>query len=221
MRLGPAVRQRLGRFEEPAAEAYRRPFINLDDLGDSLGRIPGVDTILEVGAGEGAVASRLTRVFPTATYLGIDIIDNPGRLFRGDQDRAEFASTEVHRLDADRLFDLVVLVDVLHHVPLAERHQVLADAHAHVKPGGHLVVKEWERSRSAGQAAWYVVDRLVGGDPNVRAFDARRARGDGRRGLRRRPRGDRGPGSTTAQQPPPGGGAGLARRVTGSGLTPR
>lgn len=170
VRVGPFVRQRLGRFEEPAAEAYRRPFIDLDDLARTLARLDRVCTVLEVGAGEGAMATRVVRAFPQARYLGIDIIRRPGRLFRGDEERAQFCAMDLEDLPPDQLFDLVLLVDVLHHVAPPLREKVLAGARRHVRSGGHLAIKEWERTRSLGQMAWFIVDRYIGGDPNVRAF---------------------------------------------------
>ena len=45
---------------------------------------------MEIGCGEGTLAQRLCAAFPDATYVGIDVAEQPGRLFRGDRDRAEF-----------------------------------------------------------------------------------------------------------------------------------
>ncbi len=170
MPMGKWVRQRLGRFETVAAEAYRRPFINLDDLGNTLATFPGVARILEVGAGEGAVADRLCVAFPEATYLGLDIIEEPGRLFRGPRDRVAFRKLLVEDLPASDTFDLVLFVDVLHHVPAAQREAILMSAHAHVAPGGYLVIKEWEGSRSPMNAVWFITDRYIAADANTRSF---------------------------------------------------
>lgn len=164
------MRRRLGRYEGLAADLYRKPFINLSDLADTLATLPGVDSILEVGAGEGAVAERLCVAFPGATYLELDIIDEPGRLFRGPTARAEFRHGLVEELPASETFDLVLFVDVLHHVPASQRQSLLTAAHAHVAIGGYLVVKEWEGSRSPMNAVWYVTDRYVAADANTRSF---------------------------------------------------
>ena len=108
MPVGKWVRQRLGRYEAMAAEAYRKPFINLDDLRDTVATLPAVRRILEVGAGEGAVADRLSVAFPNATYLELDIIDQPGRLSDGRRDGVEFRTAEVEDLPPADTFDLVV-----------------------------------------------------------------------------------------------------------------
>ncbi|MHB8719335.1 MAG: methyltransferase domain-containing protein [Candidatus Dormibacteria bacterium] len=176
MSLGTRVRHLLGRWEGPAAELYRRPFINLDDLGVALATLSSVQSILEVGAGEGAVATRLVRAFPRARYLGMDLIPEPGRLFVGDASRVEFRSGPVEDLAAELLFDLVVLVDVLHHVPAGMCGPLLAAAARHVRRGGYLAVKEWERNRSPMQFVWLVTDRYIGGDRNVHPFAPGEAR---------------------------------------------
>ena len=173
MPVGKSVRRRLGRWETVASEIYRKPFINLGDLGDTLAALPGVARILEVGAGEGAVADRLCVAFPSATYLGIDIIDEPGRLFRGPRDRAEFRRVLIEDLPTNETYDLVIFVDVLHHVAPGQRASILASAYAHVERGGHLVVKDWEGSRSPMNALWFITDRYIAADANTRSFAPR------------------------------------------------
>src|SRR4051794_25701463 len=117
--FGTAVRTRLGRWELPAAELYRSAFINLDDLAASLASLGPVKRILEIGCGDGSMADRLCAAYPDAEYLGIDIAPNPGRLFQGDRSRATFRSVLSSDLLAEKPepFDLVAVVDVVHHIP--------------------------------------------------------------------------------------------------------
>ncbi len=171
MRIGPKVRRLLGPLEGPAADAYRAFFIDLDDLGRSLGRLGGVGTILEVGAGDGCVATRLCAEFPEALYLGVDIVTSPGQLFQGDLRRAKFRCQRIEDLNPERIFDLVLLVDVLHHIPRDHRRSVLAASADHVRPGGHLVVKDWIRGRNLGHLLAYISDRFITGDKSVAFFE--------------------------------------------------
>lgn len=170
MGIGPQVRHRLGRFEIPAAEAYRNRFINLDDLATTLASLTAAKRILEIGCGDGALAQRLCGVFPAAEYLGIDVADRPGRLFRGDANRAVFRSVSSADLLAENpdRFDLVVIVDVVHHIPARLRAPVLADAARLVTPDGMVAVKDWERGNGIAHLMAYTADRYVTGDPNVR-----------------------------------------------------
>src|SRR5262249_18287361 len=122
--------------------------------------------------GDGCLAQRLCQAFPDASYLGIDVIDSAGRLYRGDPAFAEFRVTSVQELCAEQPepYDLVLLVDVIHHVPESLRADVLRCSAGLVRRDGHLAVKELERARSAYYSAVYVADRYVTGD-RVRSHD--------------------------------------------------
>lgn len=185
MGLGAAVRHRLGRFEIPAAEAYRAVTVNLDDLAATIASLGPVKRILEIGCGEGSMGERLTTVFPDADYLGIDLIPHVGRLYRGDPTRATFRTL----LSSDLLaakpdpFDLVVVVDVLHHVPDGDRAALLADAAALTAPGGLVAVKDWERGHTLSDLIVYIACRHIAGDPNTRFMRAQEFRELVRSGL--------------------------------------
>lgn len=165
-KLGPAVRTRLGRWEIPAADAYRSVFINLEDCAELVSSLWPARRILEVGCGDGSFAERLLDRFPDAEYVGIDISPEPGRLFRGDHARATFRSIDSasFRSEAPEPFDLVVVVDVIHHVPPAMRKDLLFDVQALTRVGGHFAVKEWEPTRTAGHFAAWAADRFITGD---------------------------------------------------------
>lgn len=174
MGVGETVRRRLGRLEGPAAEAYRSVFINLDDLAEMVASLGTPARILEIGCGDGSVADRLCSVFPQATYLGIDVAPEPGRRYTGDRSRAEFRSIVSSELLAEGPdpFDLVVVVDVLHHVLDGDRAGLLSDAAALTSSGGVVVVKDWERDRSVAHMLCYGADRYVSGDATVRFMPA-------------------------------------------------
>ncbi|MFJ9519971.1 class I SAM-dependent methyltransferase [Kitasatospora sp. NPDC101801] len=175
MSLGTLVRNRLGSLEVPAANLYRSAFINLDDLATTLLSLGPARRVLEVGCGDAALAHRLTARSPTSSYLGIDIAPAPGRLFLGDPDRARFRSMSTSQLIAEdpEPFDLVMIVDVLHHVPVPQRRQLIQDAASLAAPGAVLAIKDWERD--AGAAHWlaYAADRYISGDRTV-DFPSRR-----------------------------------------------
>jgi 2-polyprenyl-3-methyl-5-hydroxy-6-metoxy-1,4-benzoquinol methylase len=169
MGIGTAVRHRLGRWEVPAAEFYRSLFIDLDHLAATLRSLLQPKRILEIGCGEGALAERLVRAYPQAAYTGIDTAPAAGRLYRGDPRRTVFRtiSSGDFLTEGPDPFDLVVLVDVVHHVPRAIRQSVLRDAGQLTAPEGTLIVKEWERGRGPAHYLAYAADRLVTGDPQV------------------------------------------------------
>jgi SAM-dependent methyltransferase len=168
--IGTAIRHGLGRWEIPAAEAYRKRFINLDDLAITLASLSRPKRILEIGCGDGAFAQRLCEVYPEAEYLGIDVSPAPGRLFRGDPTRARFRSGLSSDLvsEGPQPFDLVAIVDVVHHVREPMRVPILADAAKLVAPGGLVAVKDWERGKGIPHLAAFISDRYITGDRAVR-----------------------------------------------------
>jgi 2-polyprenyl-3-methyl-5-hydroxy-6-metoxy-1,4-benzoquinol methylase len=170
MPIGTAIRHRLGPLEPIVSEGYRGRFINLDDLARTIVSIANPRRIVEVGCGDGAVAQRLCEAFDQATYLGLDIAPNPGRLFDGDRSRAEFRSELSSELVAGdpEPFDLVMLVDVFHHLTGPQRLPTLRDLDRLCAPGGVIVIKDWARSPTVGHLACYVSDRYVSGDETVR-----------------------------------------------------
>lgn len=167
MRIGPAVRSRLGRFEIPAADAYRSIFINLEDTARVLASATReVKRILEVGCGDGSLAQRLVQAFPGAEYEGIDVAPEPGGLYRGDPERVQFTSVDSRTFLAGEPepFDLVVVVDVIHHVPHDLRPSLLADVRDLTRPGGWYAVKEWEPERTVSHFMAWAADRYITGD---------------------------------------------------------
>ncbi len=169
--VGASVRRALGPYERQAAELYRRIFIDLEDLSDCIGNWADPKSICEIGCGEGALAERLCRDFPDATYLGIDIIPHLGRMYEGS--RAEFLQIDAQDLAEKRAgqFDLVVINDVMHHVPVAIRAEILSAAKKLLMAGGVLVFKDWLKRKTPIHAACYVADVHIGGDKNVAYMD--------------------------------------------------
>ena len=164
--LGRAVRTRLGRFEAPVSDVYRARFIDLDACADAIADAAPASTILEIGCGDGQLATRLLDRFPDATYEGIDVAPEVGRLYDGEAGRARFRTvdSQAFREATAARFDLVVLVDVLHHVPVEARGALLDDVRELTAPGGTYVVKEWARSRTPAHLAAWASDRILTGD---------------------------------------------------------
>lgn len=164
------MRRRLGRFEIPVANLYRSAFVNLNWFAADIAAAVPARRILEIGCGDGFLAQRLAIVYPLARYLGIDIAPTAGRLYRGRPEWATFRTMTVQELRAQRPepFDLVLVADVIHHVAPDIRAEVLDCAAALVAPGGHLVVKEFERDRGLYYHLTWAADRFVSGDKGVR-----------------------------------------------------
>ncbi len=167
MRPGPLIRALFGPYELAITETYRRLFVDLDDFTDRLQDwVPRPHRILEVGCGEGAMTERLSRAYPDATVTGIDITPRIGRLFRGDATRVRFFRKSVEDVARDEpaSFDLVVLCDVVHHVPPLERQPLLSAIDHAMTEGGCLAVKDWIASSSPIHWLCSMSDRYLTGD---------------------------------------------------------
>ena len=180
MTIGSSVRRLLGpRLERVAADRYRRMFVDLDALAATIAGLGSFATVIEVGCGEGALLARLMdAIDPDATALGIDIAPNPGHGYTGRNRNVEFRQAAVAEVVADGLrFDLVVVSDVLHHIPPADRHDFLESCSALLTPNGTIVVKEWVRRRNVAHLAAWGSDRFVSGDKSVAFFSEDELRG--------------------------------------------
>jgi|SRR3954470_23185087 2-polyprenyl-3-methyl-5-hydroxy-6-metoxy-1,4-benzoquinol methylase len=171
MGLGYAVRSRLGKYEPAVSDMYRGAFIDLDDLATTvISLAPDATRVAEIGCGDGSMANALVPRMPRIQFTGIDLAPTPGRLFSGDRSRATFAtrpSADLVATDAGS-FDVVLVVDVVHHVADDQRLALLTDAAALVRPGGVLVFKDWERGAGLAHLLAYTSDRYVSGDRTVR-----------------------------------------------------
>lgn len=167
MPLGPAIRALFGRHERRIADLYRGIFMNLGDYGAKIEDwAPAPVRILEVGCGEGAVTEVLAARFPDAAILAIDISDRVGRLYRGRAEGVEFRNATVQRIAAESpgSFDLIILSDVIHHIPLALRGEVLAAIGKALAPRGQFILKDWGRSATPIHWLGYSADRWLTGD---------------------------------------------------------
>jgi 2-polyprenyl-3-methyl-5-hydroxy-6-metoxy-1,4-benzoquinol methylase len=167
MGLGALIRGCFGRHERWISDVYRAIFIDIDQFVNRLvDWAPEAHRILEVGCGEGAVTERLVAAFPGAQVTGIDIMPRLGRLYAGPGERARFIEITVQEFARHEpgSYDLVVLADVLHHVPLEIRNELMAAIRTLMAPGARFAMKEWERNYSPIYWLCYLSDRWVTGD---------------------------------------------------------
>jgi 2-polyprenyl-3-methyl-5-hydroxy-6-metoxy-1,4-benzoquinol methylase len=167
MAIGAFVRSCFGRHERWISDVYRSIFIDIDDFVLHVANwVPEAKRILEVGCGEGAIAERLVAAYPDAEVTGIDIIAGPGRLYSGPEGAVRFLETTVQGLAEVEpgTYDLVILADVLHHVPLSVRAELMAAIRVLMAPGAKFVMKEWERNYTPIYWLSYLSDRWITGD---------------------------------------------------------
>jgi 2-polyprenyl-3-methyl-5-hydroxy-6-metoxy-1,4-benzoquinol methylase len=167
VKIGPLIRKMFGPYEGRISEAYRSIYIDIDAFVELMREWkPRANRILEVGCGEGAVTERLNTTYPDAKITAIDITPRVGRLYRGLLDNVRFIRCGVQDIAATEpgQYDLVVLSDVLHHVPLELRQGLLDAIRTALAPEGTLVFKDWQRNRAPIHWLCYASDRWLTGD---------------------------------------------------------
>jgi 2-polyprenyl-3-methyl-5-hydroxy-6-metoxy-1,4-benzoquinol methylase len=167
MKIGPLVRRMFGPYERQISEFYRSIYINIDAFVELVVQWKSApNKILEVGCGEGAVTQRLNAAYPDAEITAIDITPRVGRLYRGSLDGVRFMKCAVQEIAAAEpgRYDLVVLSDVLHHVPTEFRQGLLDAIRTAMAPQGTLVFKDWQRNFAPIHWLCYASDRWLTGD---------------------------------------------------------
>ena len=167
MSIGASVRRMFGRHERLIADLWRGAFIDLDHFIAQLRTcVPAATRILEIGCGEGAGTERLAAAYPKASILAIDIASNLGRLYRGPKENVSFRQRAVTDLTETHAgeFDLIVMCDVLHHIPPELRPEIIAAARRLLAPGGSFIFKDWERRPTPIHWIAFAADRWLTGD---------------------------------------------------------
>lgn len=183
MPIGPAVRALFGRHERRVADIYRALFVDLDDFAGKIRSwAPEARRILEVGCGEGVVTERLAAMYPDATILAIDITPRAGRLYRGRTEGIDFRTATVQDIAREHpgQFDLIVMSDVVHHIPLGLRGEVIEAIGRAMAPHARFILKDWDKTPSLIHWISHACDRWLTGDrvSHIRPAQAKRLVGD-------------------------------------------
>jgi SAM-dependent methyltransferase len=128
--------------------------------------------ILDAGCGTGEISARLAALFPRATVLGVDVVDDHLGRARAKSaaagSRVRFENRSIFELGLpDASFDLVVCRHVLQSIPHADR--ALAELARVTRRGGwiHLIPEDYlmihfEPRRLDADDFWTVVPRRFG-----------------------------------------------------------
>lgn len=116
--------------------------------------------VLDVGCGNGRLAERLDREGYDLSYLGMDVTPGLIEIANARKPRlqhlaAEFRVGDLSERDWAEVvnesapFDVALVLAVLHHIPSFDlRRDVLCTVHKLLRPGGILVMSNWEFTRN-------------------------------------------------------------------------
>ncbi len=112
--------------------------------------------VLDAGCGNGRLAERLDRDGFSLTYIGIDLAPELIEIAKKRKMNLRRISAEFHMADVTtpewtdamqvyKPFDLAFALAILHHIPGLElRLQVLRGIHSLLRPGGVLLMSNWQ-----------------------------------------------------------------------------
>ena len=141
-------------------ERLWRPLI-VDAIAD---RAP--KTVVDVGCGTGALSIPIAARLPKARIIGIDGDPQVLDIARGKPgaEAVEWREGLAGALPIeDSQVDVVVTSLVLHHLPLATKRELLADAHRVLRPGGRLIVADWAAPQDLVASAGFVLLQVLDG----------------------------------------------------------
>ncbi len=125
-------------------ELASRPVVASElDILAALVPLAGKD-IIELGCGAAELARALMRRHPDSRFTGVEVDERQhAKNLAAPQPGMRFVAGVAQAIPfPDVSFDLALMLKSLHHVPVAEMAQALAEVVRVLRPGGHLYVSE-------------------------------------------------------------------------------
>jgi len=125
---------------------HARPYIC--PFEELIAKVPKGATVLDVGCGDGLFLNTLSYIRKLSTGIGFDTnsvaIASAQLANRNTSNIIElnFMEWSIEEPWPDGLFDVVSMIDVLHHIPPPDKKKAIQEAADHVKPGGLLILKD-------------------------------------------------------------------------------
>lgn len=148
--------------------AARLAVLPLRALAEEFGRLEG--HVLGVGSGHGLIARFLAEVNPRVTVDGYDVDAARVAVATATEERSprvRIHVRDVRELHVDAEFDAAAAVDLMHHIPEADRDALIQTLVAAVRPGGTIVIKDIARTPSWKHGINRLHDRIVTGEPTT------------------------------------------------------
>jgi tRNA (uracil-5-)-methyltransferase TRM9 len=140
--------------------AFARPFADSRSLADPaltsiLLHIPQRARVLDVGCGNGRLAALLDRERPGTVYVGIDAVPELIEVACAQTANLKHVTSQFHVVDVARpdwslvigslVFDTIVCLAVLHHIPGFDlRARLLRQMAGLLTPGGCVILSTWQ-----------------------------------------------------------------------------
>ena len=140
--------------------------VPLRELDEELRALSG--RVLSLGSGYGVLERYLAEINPAVEIEGFELDGERVELAqRTAPPRVVIRRQDVRALAEQHAYDGALAVDVLHHVPADDHHELATALAAALRPGGVLVVKDIARTPRWRHEFNRFHDRLVTGDATI------------------------------------------------------
>ncbi len=129
----------VGRFSPSLLRIVRNSLLDLSRIRTVL---PLAGRVLEIGCGYGHVLSQLAEERTDLQFLGID---KDAEAIDFAQEKWKFPNLQFHQVSLEELkepFDLVLILDVIHHLPDGVENHIFKESHRLLGENGLLFVKD-------------------------------------------------------------------------------
>ena len=135
-----------GKLFDFLAPYYRQIFFSIEGFIEEV-IVPefrnASTNILDVGGGDGAVLKAIIERFNPEVCTFVDPTESAGRMLKG-MNVELFKGTYLHEIQPklQAKYQIILLVDVLHHVHSTARENLILECLKHLSKDGKLIIKE-------------------------------------------------------------------------------
>ena len=153
-------------FSRPALRHYVSSKLRSDPVYRAVYKIlhGSNKPLLDVGCGVGLLAFYLRERNCSQPIIGIDIdarkIEQAKTVAAASNPNVEFRVNAAEQMPTNFSGD-IVLLDLLHYLPFGEQKSFLKNLAKRVAPGGHLIIRESPRDRSARFWITYLAEKFA------------------------------------------------------------
>jgi cyclopropane fatty-acyl-phospholipid synthase-like methyltransferase len=135
-------------FDDPARDAWQKPHEVIEAL-----RLNADAVVADIGAGTGYFSARLARMLPKGKVYGVDLEPDMVRYLAERAEREGLRNLHAIRGESDRAnlpepVDLVLLVDVYHHIE--DRPDYFARLKDSLRAGGRVAIIDFRQDAKDG-----------------------------------------------------------------------
>jgi len=106
--------------------------------------------ILDLGCGYGYISYLLAKKFPSSQVVGIDI--NSSKIYQARKNfrlkNLRFFVSNASKINIKKKFDVIIAIDLFHHIPLKIHEQVLSEVGKHLVKNGIFILRDINKSSS-------------------------------------------------------------------------